>query len=153
DRMPDEMLLFYQLVTRARRRLTLSYPAVDERGQALLPSSFLSALLVCFTPDAVPVERRSMLIERYDREPPRSPAESRVRLAAALRGKLAEGKAAVPLPPDLAANLARAALVARQRSHAKEFTPYDGLFRDGAARAELAQVFKPEKVLSPTALE
>src|SRR5262249_59510260 len=41
DRLPDEMLLFYQVVTRATRQLVLSYPAVDDKGQALLPSSFL----------------------------------------------------------------------------------------------------------------
>ncbi|HEX4588580.1 MAG TPA: hypothetical protein VH120_01545, partial [Gemmataceae bacterium] len=34
DRLPDEMLLFYQLVTRPRQRLTLSFPAVDDKGQS-----------------------------------------------------------------------------------------------------------------------
>ncbi|MFO0925736.1 MAG: hypothetical protein U0736_01705 [Gemmataceae bacterium] len=43
DDLADEMLLFYQIVTAAEERLTLSYPAVDDRGQELLPSSFLSA--------------------------------------------------------------------------------------------------------------
>src|SRR5262249_35114545 len=47
DMMPDEMLLFYQLVTGARRLLVLSYPAVDEKGQELLPSSFLEKLRDC----------------------------------------------------------------------------------------------------------
>ena len=48
DLLPEEMLLFYQVAARARRQLVLSYPAVDERGQALLPSSFLSAVRDCF---------------------------------------------------------------------------------------------------------
>ena len=74
------MLLFYQVVTRARRRLVLSYPAVDERGQELLPSSFLLAVLDCFHSGTVPVERRRMLIEGYDGDEPLSPAEYRVRL-------------------------------------------------------------------------
>src|SRR5205823_1148679 len=47
DLLPDEMLLFYQVVTRARTRLVFSYPAVDEKGQPLLPSSFLNAVLDC----------------------------------------------------------------------------------------------------------
>ena len=81
DLMAEEMLLFYQIVTRAQRRLVLSYPAVDERGQALLPSSFLSAVLDCFDSGTVPVERRSMLIEGYDRDEPLAPAEYRVQLA------------------------------------------------------------------------
>src|SRR5262249_41846586 len=83
DLLPDEMLLFYQVVTRARRRLVLSYPAVDERGQDLLPSSFLHAVLDCFAPGAVPCERRHMLSEGLDRDEPLSPAEYRVRVARA----------------------------------------------------------------------
>jgi ATP-dependent helicase/DNAse subunit B len=82
DLLPDEMLLFYQVVTRARRQLVLSYPAVDDKGQSLLPSSFLNAVLDCFGKDAIPVERKRMLIEGYDREAPLCPAEHRVRLAA-----------------------------------------------------------------------
>jgi ATP-dependent helicase/DNAse subunit B len=149
DLMPDEMLLFYQVVTRARRRLVLSYPAVDDKGQALLPSSFLHLLLQCFTPGAVPVERRSMLIERYDKERPLAPAEYRVQVAAA-------GPAAFPtagLPADLARNLADAARMVRLRREEKDYTPYDGLFRDPAVIAAVGQQFGPEKVFSPTALE
>src|SRR5581483_6944043 len=81
DRLPDEMLLFYQLVTRPRRRLVLSYPAVDGQGQPLLPSSFLTAVVECFAPGAVPVERQRMLIEGYEQVRPLSPAEYRVRWA------------------------------------------------------------------------
>jgi hypothetical protein len=88
DLLPDEMLLFYQVVTRARRRLVLSYPAVDERGQELLPSSFLGLVRECFEPEAIPVERRSMLLEGLDRDIPLSPSEYRVRLARARRSDL-----------------------------------------------------------------
>ncbi len=54
DLLPSEMLLFYQLVTKPRRGLVLSYAAVDERGQALLPSSFFLAVLDCFKEKAIP---------------------------------------------------------------------------------------------------
>jgi ATP-dependent helicase/DNAse subunit B len=146
DLMPDEMLLFYQVVTRARRRLVLSYPAVDDKGQALLPSSFLHLLLQCFTPGAVPVERRSMLIERYDKDPPLAPSEYRVQVAAALPSSSG-------LPPDLANNLRDAAEMVRRRWHEKDYTPYDGMFRDAGVIAAVGQQFGPEKVFSPTALE
>ncbi|HVU87948.1 MAG TPA: PD-(D/E)XK nuclease family protein [Pirellulales bacterium] len=39
-----EMLLFYEVITRARRRLYLSYPGLDEKGQQLLPSPYLGEL-------------------------------------------------------------------------------------------------------------
>jgi ATP-dependent helicase/DNAse subunit B len=150
DLMPAEMLLFYLVVTRASRRLVVSYPAVDEKGQALLPSSFLQALLDCFQPGAIPVLRRRMLIESYDRDQPLSPAEYRVRAA----GNLA---AATPLPAalaaDLRANLVAAADLARLRFREKTYTPYDGLFRNPAVIAELHSLFGPQRVFSPTALE
>ena len=37
----EEMLLFYETLTRATRRLYLSYPAMDESAQPLLPSPYL----------------------------------------------------------------------------------------------------------------
>jgi ATP-dependent helicase/DNAse subunit B len=150
DLMPDEMLLFYGIVTRARRRLVLSYPAVDEKGQALLPSSFLAALLDCFEPGAVAVRRRRMLIEGTDRDEPLSPAEHRVRAARLLAsgGRLPAG-----LPRDLAANLRGAALVAERRFRDAEHNTYDGLLRHPAVLAELRERFGGEKVISPTALE
>ncbi|MGW8258054.1 MAG: PD-(D/E)XK nuclease family protein, partial [Thermoguttaceae bacterium] len=42
DRQRDEMLLFYEVLTRATRRLYLSFPAWDEAAQPLLPSPYLS---------------------------------------------------------------------------------------------------------------
>lgn len=150
DQLPDEMLLFYQLVTRPRRRLVLSYPAVDAKGQALLPSSFLSLLLDSFSPRTVPVLRRRMLIEGFDRDAPCSPAEHRVRLARLL----SSGKTGpLSLPRDLAANLRAAANLVRRRFHERAYNPYDGMFRDPAVIGELQQLFGPEKVFSPTALE
>src|SRR5262249_34883653 len=120
EQMPGEMLLFYQIATRARRRLVLSFPAVDERGQPLLPSSFLTAALDCFRPGAVPVERRSMLLEGYDSDVPLSPAEYRVRAATVL----AAGGALGPgLAPDLRANLMDAAKLVRLRLREKEHNP------------------------------
>jgi ATP-dependent helicase/nuclease subunit B len=150
DPLPYEMLLFYQLVTRARHSLTLSYAAVDERGQGLLPSSFLTAVLDCFAPGAVPVESRQMLIERYDRDMPLSPPEYRVRLAAAGPDILA---CARDLPAPLRANLCAAAGLIAHRFHDRQHNAYDGRLRDPAILSELAQRFGPQRVLSPTALE
>jgi ATP-dependent helicase/DNAse subunit B len=145
DRLPDEMLLFYQVVTRARQQLVLSYPAVDDKGQELLPSSFLHTLLECFEPNTVPVESRSMLVDRYDRDMPLSPAEHRVQ--AAIRGQTSL------LSPDLAGNLTAAARMAQHRLADKDFTPYDGLLRHPAVIAQLDELCGAEKVFSPTALE
>ena len=42
ERNREEMLLFYEVITRATRRLYLSYPALDESAQPLSPSPFLT---------------------------------------------------------------------------------------------------------------
>ena len=38
----EEMLLFYEVFTRATKRLYLSYPGLDDKAQALLPSPYLA---------------------------------------------------------------------------------------------------------------
>jgi ATP-dependent helicase/DNAse subunit B len=149
DLMPDEMLRFYQVVTRAQRQLVLSYPAVDDRGQELLPSSFLNLLLDCFAPGAVQVERRRMLIERYDKDQPLSPGEQRVRVAASGPAALGGSR----LPGDLAANLSDAHRAADTRLRSRDFGPHDGMFRHPQVVAAVGRLFGPEKVFSPTALE
>lgn len=148
DSLPGEMHLFHEVVTSARRRLVLSYPAVDDTGQAMLPSSFLAALLECFEPNAIPRERRAMLIEDFDRVRPLAPSEYRVQAALELRdGRLGA------LPRDLEANLVAAERLHRQRLLTPEFGPYDGSFRDPAVLGALQQLYGPQKVFSPTALE
>ncbi len=150
DLLPDEMLLFYEVVARARRQLVLSYPAVDERGQALLPSSFLRAVHECFGEGVLKPDRRQMLIEGYYRDEPLSPAEYRVRAAAAWRSGGLDDPA---LPADLKANLLDAADLNRLRFHERQHNPYDGRFRSAPLIEEVAQAFGPERVFSPTALE
>jgi ATP-dependent helicase/nuclease subunit B len=151
DRRGEEMRLFLDLVAAARRSLTLSYAAVDDRGQDLLPSPFLRAVREAFVPGALEPERQRMLIEGYDHREPLSPAEARV--AAALRLRAGDDAGLASLPADTAAHLRAARDLHLARVTRREFTPFDGLLRDPAVLAELARRFGPEKVFSPTALE
>jgi ATP-dependent helicase/DNAse subunit B len=152
DRLPDEMLLFFQIVTRPRRRLVLSYPAVDDKGQSLLPSSFLTACRECFADGAIPVTRQRMLIEGYDRLRPLSPAEFRVRWAADGNPTFDASEAST-LAADLVDHLDDARAMAGERFRSPAFSPYDGLLRSPGVIADLRERFGPDKVLSPTALE
>jgi ATP-dependent helicase/nuclease subunit B len=147
-RLGAEQLLFLELVSAPRRGLFLSYPAVDEQGQPLLPSSFLREVKACFLDGSIPTTRRRMPIEGYFDQEPLSGAELRVQYAA--KPTHSNGWA---LPTDLLANLERAAEVARARFGARAFGPYDGELRHPAVTAELARRFGPDRVLSPTALE
>ena len=49
-RQEEERFLFYTAVTRARDRLTLSYPATDDRGNPTLPSFFFREIEQIFSP-------------------------------------------------------------------------------------------------------
>ncbi len=154
-RLGTEQLLFLRLASEPRRELVLSYAAVDEKGQTLLPSTFLRDVRACFAPDAIPITRQRMLIEGYLSHDPVSASESRSQVAQGM----ADGPRGGPpgavegLSPDLLANLhaARAAADARFRSHL--FGPHDGEMRHPAVAADLAARFGPERVFSPTALE
>ena len=151
-RLGTEQLLFLQLVGRPRRELVLSYPAVDERGQPLLPGSFLRSVRECFTADAVPVERQRMLIEGYLTRDPLCEAEARSRFAAAM--STSDGPTAHPdLPSDLFEHLVWARQVAAARFRSDDYNRFDGWMDAPAALAAVRERFGPDKVFSPTALE
>ncbi|MCS6850453.1 MAG: PD-(D/E)XK nuclease family protein [Gemmataceae bacterium] len=145
DRRADELLLFYRLLTRPRRRLVLSYPAVDPSGQMLLPSSFLEAVCDCFTAGAIPSRQRKMLIEWHEGDAVLGPAEARV--LAARHG------ATTLLGGDVAAHLADAAEMIRCRFTALEHTVFDGWLRQPEVVAAIGEAFGPTRPLSPTALD
>lgn len=53
--LQDEMLLFYNVVTRARKLLTLSYCSTSSKGQPLFPSPFVTAVKNLFSLDAIKI--------------------------------------------------------------------------------------------------
>ena len=89
ERTHEEMLLFYEAITRAEKRLYLSYPALDESAQPLLPSPFLQDVEQAFGSARIPrVERADLRPVPPDDDPP-SEAEFRVKaLATALEGNV-----------------------------------------------------------------
>jgi len=52
-RQREEVFLFYQVITRARRRLYLSYPSCDTSGKQTIPSHYVELVEQCF-PEGVP---------------------------------------------------------------------------------------------------
>jgi ATP-dependent helicase/DNAse subunit B len=154
-RLGAEQLLFLELASAPRVGLTLSYPAVDEQGQPLLPSSFLREVQACFEPNSIPTTRQRMPIEGYLTCNPLSAAEARVQAAATLARRPTDGRpwACETLPPDLCDNLRAAQQAADARFRARTFGPFDGDLRHPAVIAELNRRFGPERVFSPTSLE
>jgi ATP-dependent helicase/DNAse subunit B len=155
-RLADEMLLFVEIVSRPRKSLTLSYPAVDNKGQPLLPSSFLLAVGECFAPGAIPVTRQRMMIEGYTTWEPLSDAERRVHLALELaKTSRHDGweSGDAPVSPHLVENLRAARVAAAARFRGRDFGLFDGSLKAPAVLRDLAGRLGPAKVFSPTALE
>ena len=85
------MLLFYEVITRATRRLCLSYPGLDDKAQPLLPSPYLIEL-----EQALGREAKHFRLEDLSpisrTEAPASPTDERV-LAVAQAIELVESHA------------------------------------------------------------
>ncbi|MCE5269297.1 MAG: exodeoxyribonuclease V subunit gamma [Planctomycetaceae bacterium] len=91
ERTREEMLLFYEALTRATERLWLSYPALDESAQPLLPSPFLTEVEQAFGPGQIP------RFEQTDLSPvPRNVAGT-LRVPDGPATKSANGNAALPV--------------------------------------------------------
>ena len=146
-----KMLLFLDLIAHPRHELHLSYPAVDGRGQPLLPSSFLTAVGAGFEPGTIALTKQRMTIEGYATGEVYSAAEEHVRLARQLATRHASDDRT--MSRDLVENLQAAHTVAAARFQNRNFGPYDGLIRHTTTAADLAERLGPEKVFSPTALE
>lgn len=156
DRPRFEMLLFYEVATRATRRLVLSYPALDARAQTLSPSPYLTELEHTF--GAGRIERLPMAelssVPRSDEV--LSLRELRVRaLSQALAGQtqLLEGLCRHPTTRSSAGNLVAGLEVARSRQQGTAFGPYEGMLASPAAESLLAKRFGNEHCWSPSQLE
>ena len=147
-RLGEEMLLFHRLLGGATTSVTLSYPAIDEKGQRMLPGTFLQNVVDCFKPNTIPTTRRQMLVEGVDTQSSYSTAEYRVRWAAELPSAK-DAKAASPVESQVLA--AKEMVIGRFRGN--QFGAFDGMLGDGAARAEITKQFGPKKKFSATALE
>jgi len=87
ERNNDEMLLFYEAVTRATKRLYLSYPALDESAQPLSPSPYLKEVEQACGPGRIARTKLTNLSPIPTDEEPLSQCEFRIRaVATALEG-------------------------------------------------------------------
>jgi ATP-dependent helicase/DNAse subunit B len=150
-----EMLLFYQVVTRAERQLVLSYPALDEAAQPLSPSPYLSEVERVFAARPIPRAAPPNLSVVPASDAVYSPRDFRVRaVARALQGdgamlaRLAAHPRTAPTARSIVSGLE--AVVSRE---AKSFGPYEGLLQSEQARALLAQQFGADHCWSASQLE
>jgi ATP-dependent helicase/nuclease subunit B len=177
ERTREEMLLFYEAVTRATKRLYLSYPAMDEAAQPLLPSPFLSEIEEAFGEKVIPHVKQTDLSPIPPDDEPLCEADFRVKaMATALDGNVAllaglirgEGRGArgeggdgsvlgdvcgryssLSPRPSLTAGLE---LIYLRQGH-EGFGPAEGVLQSAGAQAYLTAQFHAQHVFSATELE
>jgi ATP-dependent helicase/DNAse subunit B len=150
-----EMLLFYEVVTRATRELVLSYAALDPAAQPLAPSPYVSEVERACGAGRIRRNAQPALPSVPPGDDVRRVRDFRVRAVsralvgeAALLGEFC----AHPLTRPMAGNLLAALRVAQARG-GDAFGPYEGLLESDAVRQKLAERFGPRRAWSPSQLE
>ncbi|MEX0977715.1 MAG: PD-(D/E)XK nuclease family protein [Pirellulales bacterium] len=151
-----EMLLFYEVLTRATRRLVLSYPALDPAAQPLTPSPYLHEV-----EHACGLGRIAKVTEpRLTSVPPtddvRRVRDFRVRaVARALEGDSAlwAQLCAHPATRETAGNVLAALRMSDDRFRRDSFGPFEGMLDRAAASVKLGERFGPQHCWSPSQLE
>ena len=155
-RTSEEMLLFYGVVTRARRELVLSYPAVNASGEPLSPSPYLQSLVELFEPGAVkrtsddqldPIPRVEQLLSDTDIRV-RSVYEAIERQPNLFRLWLDD-----PSRQPVGRNILAAADMALLRFHTQHFTKGEGILENETNRERLRQRYGREHEFSASQLE
>ena len=169
ERNREEMLLFYEAITRATRRLYLSYPALDSAAQPLSPSPFLNEVEQACD-GRIPRTERADLSPIPQDDEPLCEAEFRVKaVAMALEGNVAllaglmrvesakpqaaNPKSLSPLPSPLSSNLIAGMELTHLRQDRDHFGPAEGVLQSTAVRNDLSARFPPTHTFSATELE
>lgn len=155
ERRSHEMLLFYELVTRATRQLILSYPALDATAQPLCPSPYLEELeRACgkgritttqhLDLSGIPIEGQAYSVRDFRVRAVARLAEGQGGLLAGLRND----SATIATANNMIAGL----LCAHERS-ASSYGTFEGMLRSPEVAAQLRARFGPERCWSPSQLE
>lgn len=156
QRPQEEMLLFYEVLSRATERLSLSYPALDDKAQTLPPSPYVLEVLRTVGEEHLAGDMRPVPSPLPVGPVPLGPAEWRVQAVANAFEKkhdLLAGLLRHEESSPVARSLEAALRVGRARGQGTDFGPFEGLFTSPAARERLAQRFGPQHLWSPTQFE
>jgi ATP-dependent helicase/nuclease subunit B len=155
DRQRDEMLLFYEAVTRATTRLYLSYAALNEKAETLLPSPYLAELRQLFVlPEAAGGAGISDLSPVPPADAMLNPFDARIRATvAAAAGDVAEFAGVLGTYGEVGENLARGLSIVFDRSHGSGFGVNEGMITSPAALDKLARHFHEHFPWSASQLE
>jgi ATP-dependent helicase/nuclease subunit B len=156
DRRGYEMLLFYEVITRATRRLVLSYPALEQSGQPLSPSPYLTEVELALGAGKAKRSQQPELTSVPASNDVFSPRDFRVRaVAQALSGDgdMLARLYGHPSTATSAANIVAGLQVCEARRRGASFGPYEGILPSAPAGRTLRARFGSDRCWSPSQLE
>ncbi|MEX2091894.1 MAG: PD-(D/E)XK nuclease family protein, partial [Pirellulales bacterium] len=155
QRSQEEMLLFYEVLTRASERLTISYPALDDKAQVLSPSPYVTEVERAIFPAAITQHRALRPSPLPTDASPLGPTDWRIQAVhQALDGDLSLLAGLFRSGATGSANALEAALrITASRSRRDAFGPAEGLLESDAVRRRLARRFGSDHLWSPSQWE
>jgi ATP-dependent helicase/nuclease subunit B len=156
ERACEEMLLFYEVITRARRRLWLSYSALDEAAQPLSPSPYVTEVERLFRAGALHRVEAPNLSPVPTETEPCCIRDLRVKaISMAIDGSahLAGHLMKHERERDSTTALLAALRATGERSRRESFGAFEGMLLGAAAQKRLEAHFGPEHCWSTSQLE
>lgn len=156
NQQQEEMLLFYEVMTRFSKRLILSYPAISSTGQPLFASPYLSALIDLFEPGTLSVRQVGELNPLPRREQAMSSRDLRILAIDELKRNRPGLFLKILEEPELqstARNILGAAEMAVARFEQEGFTEFEGVMVSAASRQAIRERFPQDYEFSTTQLE
>jgi len=156
NQQQEEMLLFYEVMTRFSKQLILSYPAISSTGQPLFPSPYLTALIDLFQPAAITVQH----VGELNPLPRKSQTLSNRDLRVLATDQLKQNQPGLFLNlvnesalRECALNILAATEMAVSRFEREGFTEFEGILVSPANRRAIRERFPQEYEFSTTQLE
>lgn len=154
-RAHDEMLLFYEIVTRANQSLSISYPALDDKAQDLPASPYVGEIERTLGKEHIHYAQPH-LSPIPASLPPYCVADWRVQGVNRALGNdpaLLAAFCAAPETSRAASSLVAGLSVVDARSRRDSFSPFEGMLTSPAVRAKLAARFGSKHLWSPSQWE
>lgn len=156
NQQQEEMLLFYEVMTRFSQQLVLSYPAISSTGQPLFASPYLTALIDLFEPAALSIQYVGELNPLPRQEQTLSNRDLRVLATDQLKQKQPGLFLSLLNTPELretALNILASAEMAVARFEREGFTEFEGVLVSPQNRRAIRDRFPREYEFSTTQLE
>jgi ATP-dependent helicase/DNAse subunit B len=157
-RSQEEMLLFYEVLSSAENSLTISYAALDERGQTMPPSPYVAEILRAFDE----ISREKLRVTRPQLSPIRTAgtplSRNEWRIGAVAKALAKEPKLLAGLLSDARSRPIGAAIdaglrIVHARARRESFGTAEGILESAAAAARFAERYGPQHLWSPSQWE